>query len=61
MLLSKVADAKGERINSNDAHQLRLAIEELRSAAADTRRTNAEMRQEFLEFLEELRKAVRGT
>jgi hypothetical protein len=55
------ADAKGERINSNDTHQLRLAIEELRSAAADTRRANAEMRQEFFEFLQDLRKAVRGS
>jgi hypothetical protein len=52
--------AKDDRATGNEMRHLRLVIEELRSAAEDTRRVNAEMRQGFFEFLEDLRQAVKG-
>lgn len=49
-----------DRATGAEMRHLRDVIEELRAAAEDTRRVNAEIRQSFFEFLEELRKAARG-
>ena len=49
-----------DRATGDEMRHLRLVIEELRAAAEDTRRMNAEMRQAFFEFLEDLRNAARG-
>jgi hypothetical protein len=52
--------AADDKATGNEMRHLRLVIEELRAAAEDTRRMNAEMRQSFFEFLEDLRNAARG-
>ena len=53
--------ASDDRATGNEMRHLRLVIEELRAAAEDTRRVNAEMRQGFFEFLEDLRRAAQGS
>jgi hypothetical protein len=52
-------DAKNERATGAEMRHLQEVIAELRAAAEDTRRMNAEMRQEFFELMEDLRRAAR--
>jgi hypothetical protein len=49
-----------DRATGSEMRHLRLVIAELQAAADDTRRMNAEMRQAFFEFLEDLRNAAKG-
>ena len=53
--------AVNDRATGSEMRHLREVIAELRAAAEDTRRMNAEMRQSFFDFLEDLRNAARGT
>ena len=53
--------AVNDRATGNEMRHLRDVIAELKAAAEDTRRMNTEIRQEFFEFLEDLRRAARGT
>jgi hypothetical protein len=50
-----------DRATGAEMRHLRDVIDELRAAAEDTRRVNAEMRQSFFEFLEDLKRAARGS
>ena len=52
--------AHDDRAVGSEMKLLRQVIEELRAAAEDTRRMNAEMRQSFFEFLEDLRRSAQG-
>ena len=49
-----------ERSTGNEMRALRQVIEELRAAAEDTRRMNAEIRQAFFELVEDLRQQPPG-
>jgi len=53
--------AVNDRATGSEMRHLREVIAELRAAAEDTRRMNAEMRQSFFDFLEDLRLAARGS
>jgi len=50
-----------DKATGAEMRHLRVVIAELQAAADDTRRMNAEMRQAFFEFLEDLRNAARGS
>jgi hypothetical protein len=50
--------AARDRATGNEMRSLRLVIEELRAAAEDTRRLNAEMRQALFELIEDIRRAA---
>ncbi len=53
--------AINDRATGNEMRHLRDVIAELRAAAEDTRRMNAEIRQSFFDLLEDLRLAARGS
>jgi hypothetical protein len=57
----ELQDARNERATGAEMRHLRDVIDELRAAAEDTRRMNAEIRQEFFELIQDLRRAAGGT